>query len=188
MVWTLAYSPFGGATASTGTPISARFPGQWFQAESGLYQNWMRDYDPTTGRYIQADPLGLVDGASVYGYVKGNPGRWADARGEYWSYYSRADGTTGMAWHPGGQTYCPSGACSVLSPTLNNRDFDACMRECGRVGPEHHSLEGFLFCQGTSYLIWDSCGAVPGAIYDTFCSMWGHDYDCAKQCARRLGY
>ncbi|HQU70192.1 MAG TPA: RHS repeat-associated core domain-containing protein [Albidovulum sp.] len=42
--------------------IDLRFPGQWFQAESGLHQKWMRDYDPTTGRYIQADPLGLVSG------------------------------------------------------------------------------------------------------------------------------
>ena len=42
----------------------------------------MRDYDPTTGRYIQADPLGLVDGASVYGYALQNPGRWTDPRGE----------------------------------------------------------------------------------------------------------
>jgi len=42
----------------------------------------MRDYDPTTGRYIQADPLGLVDGASVYGYALQNPGRYVDPRGE----------------------------------------------------------------------------------------------------------
>lgn len=42
----------------------------------------MRDYDPTTGRYIQADPLGLVDGASVYGYARQNPERWTDPRGE----------------------------------------------------------------------------------------------------------
>ncbi len=62
--------------------IDLRFPGQWFQAESGLHQNWMRDYDPTTGRYVEADPLGLVDGASVYGYVRQNPGRWVDPRGE----------------------------------------------------------------------------------------------------------
>ena len=62
--------------------IDLRFPGQWFQAESGLHQNWMRDYDPTTGRYIQADPLGLVDGASVYGYARQNPGRYVDPRGE----------------------------------------------------------------------------------------------------------
>jgi hypothetical protein len=42
----------------------------------------MRDYDPTTGRYLEADPLGLVDGASVYGYALQNPGRWVDPRGE----------------------------------------------------------------------------------------------------------
>ena len=41
----------------------------------------MRDYDPTTGRYLEADPLGLIDGASIYGYVKKNPGRWTDPRG-----------------------------------------------------------------------------------------------------------
>ncbi len=43
----------------------------------------MRDYDPTTGRYIQADPLGLVDGASVYGYALQNPGRYVDPTGEF---------------------------------------------------------------------------------------------------------
>jgi len=41
----------------------------------------MRDYDPTTGRYIQADPLGLVDGASVYGYALQNPERYVDFDG-----------------------------------------------------------------------------------------------------------
>jgi RHS repeat-associated protein len=95
-VWTAAYSPFGGMTASTGLPMAARFPGQWYQAETGLYQNWMRDYDPTTGRYIEADPLGLVDGASVYGYVKQNPGRYTDPRGQaglqkYGSPHSKFD-------------------------------------------------------------------------------------------------
>jgi RHS repeat-associated protein len=57
--------------------------GQWFQSESGLHQNWMRDYDPTTGRYLEADPLGLVDGASVYGYVKQNPMRFTDPTGQF---------------------------------------------------------------------------------------------------------
>ena len=64
-VWSATYTPFGGVHISTGAPPTARFPGQWFQSESGLHQNWMRDYDPTTGRYLQADPLGLVDGAQV---------------------------------------------------------------------------------------------------------------------------
>ena len=69
--------PFGGVRTSTGIPTGARFPGQWFQTESGLHQNWMRDYDPVTGRYIEADPLGLVDGASVYGYVRIHKSRTA---------------------------------------------------------------------------------------------------------------
>ncbi|OZA10769.1 MAG: hypothetical protein B7Y02_09990, partial [Rhodobacterales bacterium 17-64-5] len=74
-------NPFGGVHTSTGDLPTARFPGQWFQSESGLHQNWMRDYDPTTGRYLQADPLGLVDGASVYGYALQSPVRYSDPHG-----------------------------------------------------------------------------------------------------------
>jgi RHS repeat-associated protein len=81
-VWTASYLPFGGVRTTTGTPPTARFPGQWFQSESGLHQNWMRDYDPTTGRYLQADPLGLVDGASVYGYANQSPMMYVDPNGE----------------------------------------------------------------------------------------------------------
>ena len=81
-VWSATYTPFGGVHTSTGALSPNRFPGQWFQSESGLHQNWMRDYDPTTGRYLQADPLGLVDGASVYGYVRQSPMMLTDPRGE----------------------------------------------------------------------------------------------------------
>lgn len=81
-VWEASYLPFGRVHTTIGTPINLRFPGQWFQSETGLHQNWMRDYDPTTGRYMQADPLGLIDGASVYGYARGNPGRYVDPTGE----------------------------------------------------------------------------------------------------------
>ncbi|MEZ5901197.1 MAG: RHS repeat-associated core domain-containing protein [Hyphomicrobiaceae bacterium] len=49
--------------------VNARFPGQWFQLEAG----WHRHYDPTIGRYTQPDPLGFVDGPSVYAYVKAQP-------------------------------------------------------------------------------------------------------------------
>jgi RHS repeat-associated protein len=81
-VWSATYQPFGGVHVSTGALPANRFPGQWFQSESGLHQNWMRDYDPTTGRYLEADPLGLVDGASVYGYVRQSPMMLTDPTGE----------------------------------------------------------------------------------------------------------
>ncbi len=81
-VWQANYLPFGKLHATTGNNPDLRFPGQWFQAESGLFQNWMRDYDPTLGRYLQADPLGLVDGPSIYGYALQNPQRYLDPRGE----------------------------------------------------------------------------------------------------------
>ena len=47
-----------------------------------MHQNWMRDYDPTTGRYLQADPLGLVPDPSLYGYASQNPLYWTDPTGE----------------------------------------------------------------------------------------------------------
>ncbi|RDC60007.1 putative deoxyribonuclease RhsC [Alteripontixanthobacter maritimus] len=38
-----------------------------------LYYNRYRDYDPTTGRYIQANPIGLAGGSNPYIYVEANP-------------------------------------------------------------------------------------------------------------------
>jgi RHS repeat-associated protein len=82
-VWDAVFLPWGGVHAITGSAtLDARFPGQWFQLESGLHYNWHRQDDPTIGRYIQADPLGFVDGPSVYGYVRGMPQKYVDLTGQ----------------------------------------------------------------------------------------------------------
>jgi len=74
VVWQAAYLPFGQAQIVTGTVTNnLRFPGQYFDAETGLHYNWNRFYDPETGRYISADPIGLAGGMNLYAYVGGNP-------------------------------------------------------------------------------------------------------------------
>ena len=73
-VWRIAARPFGETVAITATAANDnRFPGQVFDAESGLHYNYFRDYDPSLGRYLQSDPIGLAGGLNTYAYVGGNP-------------------------------------------------------------------------------------------------------------------
>ena len=80
MVWRWDSDPFG-ADAPDEDPdrngrqftFNLRFPGQYFDEETGLFHNYFRDYDPQTGRYIQADPIGLAGGINPYHYAEGNP-------------------------------------------------------------------------------------------------------------------
>jgi RHS repeat-associated protein len=57
-----------------------RYPGQYEDAETGLYYNRFRYYDPETGRYLSEDPIGLAGGVGLYGYV-GAPSWWVDPFG-----------------------------------------------------------------------------------------------------------
>lgn len=68
--WQASYDAFGQASVSGTVTQSLRFPGQYFDAESGWNHNGFRDYAPTLGRYIEPDPLGrLGSGNDLYVYV-----------------------------------------------------------------------------------------------------------------------
>jgi RHS repeat-associated protein len=58
IVWKATYTPFGDAVASIQTVENPfRFPGQYFDPETGLHYNYFRYYNPQTGRYITPDPM-----------------------------------------------------------------------------------------------------------------------------------
>ncbi|MBI5592932.1 MAG: RHS domain-containing protein [Deltaproteobacteria bacterium] len=83
IAWQAAYLPFGKAQIQTETvKNNLRFPGQYFDDETGLHYNWNRFYDPETGRYVTADPIGLDGGMNLYGYVDSNPVNLIDPSGQ----------------------------------------------------------------------------------------------------------
>ena len=74
VVWSADYKPFGEATVTISTITNnLRFPGQYYDAETGLHYNYMRDYNPVIGRYVEADPVGIKEGKNhLYVYVEDN--------------------------------------------------------------------------------------------------------------------
>jgi RHS repeat-associated protein len=88
-IWSATYLPFGEATVdedpdgdSSNYNFNIRFPGQYYDAESGLHYNYYRTYDPSIGRYLESDPIGLLGGLNTFAYVHANPLKFVDPFGE----------------------------------------------------------------------------------------------------------
>jgi RHS repeat-associated protein len=73
VVWAADYLPFGQADVTVETvENNLRFVGQYYDNETGLHYNYFRYYDPSLGRYLRADPIGLEGGINLYAYVENN--------------------------------------------------------------------------------------------------------------------
>ena len=101
VVWQWAYSAFGddqptqlanrfadpeltpnaGTTGASPIEFNLRYPGQYFDKESGLFYNMRRSYDKNSGRYTQPDPIGLDGGWNRFGYANANPLGFIDPDG-----------------------------------------------------------------------------------------------------------
>jgi RHS repeat-associated protein len=92
------------------TYVYLRFPGQYFDEESGLHYNWHRYYVPRLGRYLSSDPIGIEGGRNSYGYVEGNPLSYYDPYG----LFGMDDVWGGVYW-----------ATDGWSPSQNTVDFGA---------------------------------------------------------------
>ena len=75
VVWEGEYKPFGEAEVNPNSTVvnNFRFPGQYYDTETGLHYNYHRYYDPGTGRYLRPDPIELVGGINLFTYCLNNP-------------------------------------------------------------------------------------------------------------------
>ncbi len=136
-VWQWAYSAFGdeqpttaakrftsemtnpttGATSIPEVTFNLRYPGQYFDKETGLHYNYFRTYAPGTGRYTQGDPIGLDGGWNRFAYVGGNPLKLTDPRGldhpgmgpygPYWTGVQVCSRPVNISWVGGASAYLP---------------------------------------------------------------------------------
>ena len=110
IMWRWDHDPYGGGATNDDADannafvfFNLRFPGQYFDAETGLNYNYFRDYDPAVGRYVESDPIGLRGGINTFSYVGADPANYSDSLG----------------WHKGDKWY-----------GFNNRDFQRWFHLC----------------------------------------------------------
>jgi RHS repeat-associated protein len=109
-----------------------RFPGQYYDAETGNHYNYFRDYDPRIGRYTQSDPIGLFGGSNSFAYVSAAPLTFEDTFG----LQQRSVNPRSLAEfiRPGGHTQ-PLVNAEVRELTESIRTFDPTFRYATLAGP-----------------------------------------------------
>ena len=141
-----------------------RFPGQYFDKETNLHYNYFRDFDPTAGRYIESDPLGLRVSLNTYTYVGGNALSLADPFGlagrpagiellyEHLLEWAVEQGIIKASpWQVAGDA-CGSQICKSGGPrsnrSFNVEDFmtDLCLKGVG-VGEADAAIEVLMKCR-----------------------------------------
>jgi RHS repeat-associated protein len=99
---TYTYDTFGKTTNSSGSLTNFfRYTGREFDTETGLYYDRARYLDPTTGRFVNEDPLAFNAGLNFYDYVNGDPTNLSDPKGLFgsgdvlpaWNHYCDGTGT-----------------------------------------------------------------------------------------------
>lgn len=113
--------------AVTSTPL--RFRGQYADEETGLSYNFHRYYDPATGRYLSADPIGLVGGPDLFAYANNCPTSAVDVEGLMYSVIKDGKGKPVTDGHHLGD----GGGVREWDSALENRGYRASCSESTAV-------------------------------------------------------
>lgn len=99
-----------------------------FRVRRSIVISWNRFYDPETGRYVSADPIGLAGGMNLYAYVEGDPVNWIDIRGL--NRYDVCRNKKGIEKWMCKKTV-DAGCRGERNIICCQSEYAECMRECG---------------------------------------------------------
>ncbi len=151
IVWRAHYTSFGEADIEVETiENNFRFPGQYYDTETGLHYNYFRYYVPNTGRYITPDPIGLYGGINLYAYAGNNPVNWIDP----WGLRGLAKNYIGSNY-TAGQNKTWKNITSeerAANPPDGRLDFgayyhDRCYADCRSKFKCHKNMAMFIRCE-----------------------------------------